>query len=80
MPADMALRWIMAEALAWGRGGPGQLFGATADRPEQWTLRILGKVAPLDIGVQVFLEIVMAGQRVLLAAFSRSRISPNNLP
>ncbi len=68
MPAARARRWIIAQALAWGRGVRVSSLVPRSDRPEQRALRILGKAGPVDVGVQVLLEIVVAGHDMLLAA------------
>ncbi len=50
-----------------GQGRFGELVRASADRAEQWPLRIGRQASDVDIGVQIGLKIVMAGHGVALA-------------
>ena len=46
----------------------GELAGAAADRAEQWPFRIAAQFGAVEIGGQIFLEVVMSRHRVALAA------------
>jgi len=51
-----------------GQGRRRQRVGASADRPKQRPLRIAREPAAVDIGMEVSLEVVVAGHFVALAA------------
>ena len=47
---------------------PGEHAGAPADRAEQWPLGIVAQARAVEIGNEVFIEVVVARHRVPLAA------------